>query len=88
MSNSAMNFATWSIRNPVPTILLFVLLSIAGIQSFRALPIAEFPDIELPTIVVSLSQPGAAPALHRRNLRRKWRARWRTRLQHWRGCVI
>jgi multidrug efflux pump subunit AcrB len=62
MSNSAMNFASWSIRNPIPTILLFVLLSVAGIQSFRALAIAEFPDIELPTIVVSLSQPGAAPA--------------------------
>lgn len=62
MSNSATNFATWSIRNPVPTVLLFVLLSLAGVQSFRALPIADLPDLELPTINVSLSQPGAAPA--------------------------
>ncbi|UTW01567.1 efflux RND transporter permease subunit [Marinomonas rhizomae] len=56
------NFATWSIRNPIPTILLFVLLSIAGIKSFQQLPIAELPDVQLPTILVTLSQPGAAPA--------------------------
>lgn len=57
-----MNFATWSIRNPIPSILLFILLSLAGILSFRALPIANMPDIDLPTVVISLTQPGAAPA--------------------------
>lgn len=62
MSNAAASFATWSIRNPIPTVLLFMLLSLAGIQSFRALPIADLPDLELPTINISLSQPGAAPA--------------------------
>ncbi|QUX92347.1 RND transporter [Marinomonas sp. A3A] len=62
MSKLTENFATWSIRNPIPTILLFVLLSIAGIKSFQQLSIAEFPDIQLPTVVVVLSQPGAAPA--------------------------
>ncbi|WP_255828674.1 efflux RND transporter permease subunit [Marinomonas rhizomae] len=62
MSKLTENFATWSIRNPIPTILLFVLLSIAGIKSFQQLPIAELPDVQLPTILVTLSQPGAAPA--------------------------
>ncbi|MEN1832801.1 efflux RND transporter permease subunit [Pseudomonas lijiangensis] len=57
-----MNFATWSIRNPIPAILLFILLSLAGILGFRTLPIANMPDIDLPTVVVSLTQPGAAPA--------------------------
>lgn len=57
-----MNFATWSIRNPIPSILLFILLSLAGILGFRALPIANMPDIDLPTVVISLTQPGAAPA--------------------------
>ncbi|MGE1151670.1 efflux RND transporter permease subunit [Pseudomonas kitaguniensis] len=57
-----MNFATWSIRNPIPSILLFVLLSMAGILSFRALPIANMPDIDLPSVVISLTQPGASPA--------------------------
>lgn len=57
-----MNFATWSIRNPIPAILLFILLSLAGILGFRALPIANMPDLDLPTVVISLVQPGAAPA--------------------------
>lgn len=56
-----MNFATWSIRNPAPAILLFVLLTMAGIIGFRALPIASMPDIELPIVTILLSQPGAAP---------------------------
>jgi multidrug efflux pump subunit AcrB len=57
-----MNLATWSIRNPTPSILLFVLLTLAGIWGFRALPIQSFPDMELPTVNVTLVQPGAAPA--------------------------
>ena len=57
-----MNFATWSIRNPVPAILLFVLLALAGAYGFRQLPIANLPDMELPMVTISLTQPGAAPA--------------------------
>jgi multidrug efflux pump subunit AcrB len=57
-----MNFATWSIRNPIPSILLFVLLTIAGIMGFHKLPIQNLPDIDLPTINITLTQPGAAPA--------------------------
>jgi multidrug efflux pump subunit AcrB len=57
-----MNLATWSIRNPIPAILLFILLTLAGLWGFRVLPIQNFPDIELPTVNVTLVQPGAAPA--------------------------
>ncbi len=55
------NFSAWSIRNPVPSILLFVVLVLVGIQSFRALPITQFPNIDVPVIAVSVSQSGAAP---------------------------
>jgi len=57
-----MNFATWSIRNPIPVILLFALLTLAGLWGFRSLPIQDFPDLDLPTVIVTLTQPGAAPA--------------------------
>jgi len=57
-----MNFATWSIRNPVPTVMLFALLALAGLWGFARLPIQNFPDIDLPTVAVSLALPGAAPA--------------------------
>lgn len=56
-----MNFATWSLRNPIPAILLFALLTLAGLYGFRQLSIQELPDMELPTVNVVLSQPGAAP---------------------------
>ena len=57
-----MNLSTWSIRNPIPTLLLFLLLTGMGMLSFQAMKIQNFPDVELPTISVSAALPGAAPA--------------------------
>ncbi|MBT3068834.1 efflux RND transporter permease subunit [Rhodoferax sp. U11-2br] len=57
-----MNFATWSIRNPIPSILLFALLTLAGVWGLWTLPIQDLPDVEMPVVRVALSQPGAAPA--------------------------
>lgn len=57
-----MNFATWSIRHPIPAILLFVLLALAGLRGFQQLPVQNLPDLDLPTINIVLTQPGAAPA--------------------------
>lgn len=57
-----MNVSAWSIRNPIPAILLFALLTVVGIISFRSMGIQDFPDIELPVVTVSASLEGAAPA--------------------------
>lgn len=57
-----MNFSAWSIRNPVPAILLFVLLTVFGLFSLKQLGIQDFPDMDLPTITISASLEGAAPA--------------------------
>ena len=57
-----MNVSSWSIENPIPAVMLFVLLTFAGLLSFNAMKVQNFPDIELPTVVVSASLPGAAPA--------------------------
>ena len=57
-----MNFATWSIRNPIPAILLFGLLALAGAWGFHKLPIQNFPDLDFPAVTITLTQPGAAPA--------------------------
>jgi len=56
-----MNFSAWSIRNPVPAILLFVVLSFLGLKSLNQLGKQNFPDIELPVITVSATLEGAAP---------------------------
>ena len=66
-----MNFSAFSIRNPIPAILLFILLSIAGVLSFKAIGIQDFPDIELPIVTVEAQLPGAAPATLETEVARK-----------------
>lgn len=66
-----MNFATWSIRKPIPAILLFVVLTLAGLWGFQKLPVQNLPDVELPTVNISLVQPGAAPAQLENEVARK-----------------
>jgi multidrug efflux pump subunit AcrB len=57
-----MNLATWSIRNPIPSILLFALLVIAGLFSFSRLPVQDLPDLNLPAVAISAELPGATPS--------------------------
>ena len=57
-----MNVSAWCIRNPIAAVMLFVLLTVGGVLGFRSMKIQQFPDIDLPTIIVSASLPGAAPA--------------------------
>ncbi|RYE03083.1 MAG: efflux RND transporter permease subunit [Sphingomonadales bacterium] len=56
------NISAWSIRNPVPPIVLFVALTIAGLVSFMRMDVNNNPDIDFPVVWVNVSQPGAAPA--------------------------
>ena len=57
-----MNVSSWAIKNPIPAVMLFVLLTFGGLLSFNAMKVQNFPDIDLPTVSVSASLPGAAPA--------------------------
>ncbi|MVA26673.1 efflux RND transporter permease subunit (plasmid) [Agrobacterium vitis] len=57
-----MNFSSWSIRNPVPPLLLFALLTACGLWAFNRLDIQNFPDMDLPTINISATLDGAAAA--------------------------
>jgi len=56
------NLATWSIRNPIPCVVLFAVMTIAGLWGFHLLPVKNFVDLDFPTVQVSLRLPGAAPA--------------------------
>jgi len=66
-----MNVSSWSIRNPIPAIMLFVLLTLVGVMGFRAMKIQQFPDIDLPTVTVTASLPGASPAQMETDVARK-----------------
>ena len=57
-----MNISAWAIKNPIPSIVLFLVLTVAGLASFAGLGIDENPNIDLPLVSVSISQIGAAPS--------------------------
>ena len=56
------NISAWSIRNPVPPIVLFVALTLAGLISFYRMDVNQFPDVAFPGVTVTVAQPGAAPS--------------------------
>jgi hydrophobe/amphiphile efflux-1 (HAE1) family protein len=55
------NISAWSIKNPIPPLVLFTILTFLGLVSFVRMPINNMPDISFPLVTVSVSQPGAAP---------------------------
>ena len=56
-----MNVSAWSIRNPIPAAMLFVLLTLAGLMAFHTMKVQNFPDMDLPVVIVTAALPGAAP---------------------------
>ena len=57
-----MNVSSWSIRNPIPGMLLFIMLTLLGLMAFKAMKVQSFPDIDLPTVTITAVLPGASPA--------------------------
>ncbi|HEU0199516.1 MAG TPA: efflux RND transporter permease subunit [Burkholderiaceae bacterium] len=66
-----MNVSSWSIRNPIPSVLFFILLTLVGLMSFHAMKIQNFPDIDLPTVTVAAALPGASPSQMETEVARK-----------------
>ena len=66
-----MNFSAWSIRNPVPTLMLFVLLTLGGLFSFHQMKVQSFPDVDLPMVTVAAALPGATPGQLENEVARK-----------------
>src|SRR6187402_1445349 len=56
-----MNMSAPFISRPVATTLLTIGLALAGMVAFRLLPVAPLPQVDFPTISVSVSLPGASP---------------------------
>ncbi|MEO5628385.1 MAG: efflux RND transporter permease subunit, partial [Thermomonas sp.] len=56
------SLSTWGIRNPIPAMMLFFVLCVAGLWGFHQLPVARFPDIAFPMTIVTITQPGASPS--------------------------
>ncbi|MFC5552744.1 efflux RND transporter permease subunit [Methylobacterium iners] len=57
-----LNISAWAIRKPIPSLVLFLVLMVLGLVSFRSLPITRFPNIDIPIVSVAITQSGAAPS--------------------------
>jgi hydrophobe/amphiphile efflux-1 (HAE1) family protein len=55
------HISAWSIKKPIPTIVLFLVLGIFGLVSFFRLGIDSNPNIDIPAVMVTVTQPGAGP---------------------------
>jgi hydrophobe/amphiphile efflux-1 (HAE1) family protein len=56
------NISAWSIRTPVPALVLFMVLMTLGYVSFGQLAVTRFPNIDVPIVQVRVTQSGAAPS--------------------------
>ncbi len=56
-----MNVSEVFIRRPIATSLLALAIMLAGIVAYALLPVAPLPQIDLPTIQVTVALPGASP---------------------------
>ncbi|WP_028916236.1 efflux RND transporter permease subunit [Pseudoxanthomonas sp. J35] len=57
-----MNISAWAIRRPLPAVMVFFVLCVAGLWGFHKLAVARFPDIAFPMVTVTVMQPGAVPS--------------------------
>jgi multidrug efflux pump len=53
---------SWAIDNRTSIFIITIIISLAGIMSYNALPKEQFPDVVVPTIFVSTIYPGASPS--------------------------
>lgn len=57
-----MNFSYGFIKRPIATTLLMMMIALFGVIAYQALPVADLPNVDFPTITVSAGLPGADPA--------------------------
>jgi hydrophobe/amphiphile efflux-1 (HAE1) family protein len=58
----AVNISAWSIRQPLPPIVMAIVIMLLGWMSFNKLPITRLPNVDIPVISVTIVQFGASPA--------------------------
>lgn len=56
-----MNFSAYSIKNPLVAILFFSLLTLLGAFGFYQMKVQQFPDIDFPGVVTTITLAGATP---------------------------
>lgn len=57
----AINISSWSIRHPLPPIVMAAAIVALGFISFSRLPVTRMPNVDAPVISVTIAQFGASP---------------------------
>ncbi len=60
-STGGFQISSWSIRNPIPTIVFFLMMTIVGAMGFGSIRVNNWPDVDFPMVVVTVIRSGAAP---------------------------
>jgi hydrophobe/amphiphile efflux-1 (HAE1) family protein len=55
------NISNWSIKNPIPTIMISLVMALMGYIAFLGLGIDRSPNIDIPAVIITVNQPGAGP---------------------------
>src|SRR6478735_2225371 len=58
----AINISAWSIRHPLPPLVMAAAIVALGFISFNKLPVTRMPNVDVPVVSVTVTQFGAAPA--------------------------
>jgi HAE1 family hydrophobic/amphiphilic exporter-1 len=56
-----MNISQTFIERPIATSLLMAAIALFGTVAYRELPVSDLPNVDLPTLLVTASLPGASP---------------------------
>src|ERR1051326_1288973 len=56
-----MNISQSFIERPIATSLMMAAIALFGAVAYRALPVSDLPNVDLPTMLVTASLPGASP---------------------------
>ena len=56
-----MLLSDFSIKRPVPTIVIILMLMVLGLLALKNLRVNQIPDVEQPVLVVNIPYPGASP---------------------------
>jgi multidrug efflux pump subunit AcrB len=57
-----LNVSAYAIRNPIGPLVLFLVLIVLGLVSFRGLAVTRMPNVDVPIVSVAITQSGAAPS--------------------------
>src|SRR3954451_3883515 len=56
-----MNISSTFIERPIATSLMMAAIALFGTVAYRALAVSDLPNVDLPTLLVTASLPGASP---------------------------